>query len=391
MSIILGLILTFIVFLIVVLIHEFGHFFTARMTGMKVEEFGFGIPPRIKTVFRDKQWTDYTINALPIGGFVRILGEDSHSPDKNKAWAFITKKWHQRALVLVAWVTMNFILAWVIFSWLFMYGMKPVMTSPFSDEPTGSMFIPSFSEARDMGFISYSGITFSPLTGSVAYNAGIREWDFLVSINSQKLPSRESIVELIRENKPLDFLVMRNSTIVPLTVVPQSGKVGMYIEYNELQVNKEFKYQVSFPKAILAGARETYATSIFTLDMLGTLLEKLFAPKTLTDREEAKELLSGPIAVWATFIDMVEAQVPFTLILLVIALLSVNLWVVNLLPFPALDGGRLLTTTVSSLLSYFPRTTRYFQIFEHGFHFVGFVLLLILMLYIAGLDISKFF
>jgi regulator of sigma E protease len=80
---------------------------------------------------------------------------------------------------------------------------------------------------------------------------------------------------------------------------------------------------------------------------------------------------------------MVDAQVPMTLILLVIALLSVNLGIVNLLPFPALDGGRLLTTTVASLLSYFPRTTRYFQIFEHGFHFIGFVLLLILMIYIA--------
>ena len=67
MSIILGILLTFVVFLIVVLIHEFGHFFTARMTGMKVEEFGFGIPPRIKTLFRDKYGTDYSFNALPIG------------------------------------------------------------------------------------------------------------------------------------------------------------------------------------------------------------------------------------------------------------------------------------------------------------------------------------
>jgi regulator of sigma E protease len=163
----------------------------------------------------------------------------------------------------------------------------------------------------------------------------------------------------------------------------------MYLE--DTQINKGFVYQESFPKAVIVGARETYATSMLTLDMLWTLLEKLFAPKTPTDREEAKELLSGPIGVWATFVHMVDAQVPMTLILLVIALLSVNLGIVNLLPFPALDGGRLLTTTVASLLSYFPRTTRYFQIFEHGFHFIGFVLLLILMIYIAWLDISKFF
>ncbi len=391
MSIILWILLTFIVFLIVVLIHEFGHFFTARMTGMKVEEFGFGIPPRIKTLFRDKHGTDYTFNALPIGWFVRILGEDSHSPDKNKAWAFITKKWYQRALVLVAWVTMNFILAWVIFSGLFMYGMHPVTVAPFSDEPTGSMFIPSFSEARDMGFVSYSWITFSPLTGSVAYNAWIREGDFLESIDGQIVTTREAIIDLIRENKPLDIFIKREGVQIPLTVVPDNGKVWMYINYDNLHINKDFNYQKSWFQALISWARETYNTSILTLDFLGQILEKLFAPKTSTDREEAKTLLSGPIGVGATFIDMVDAHVPFTLILLVIALLSVNLGVVNLLPFPALDGGRLLTTTVLSLLSYFPRASRYFQYFERAFHMVGFILLLALMLYIAGLDVSKFF
>jgi regulator of sigma E protease len=197
MSIILGLILTFVVFLIVVLIHEFGHFFTARMTWMKVEEFGFGIPPRIKSIYRDKHGTEYTINALPIGGFVRILGEDSHSPDKDKKWAFITKKWYQRAIVLVAWVTMNFILAWVIFTWLFMYGMQPIMTSPFSDKPTWSLFIPSFTEAKELWFlVSNSGIILSPLQDSIAYKAWIRDGDILESINEQFLTNSKDVIEV---------------------------------------------------------------------------------------------------------------------------------------------------------------------------------------------------
>ncbi|MBP9780043.1 site-2 protease family protein [Candidatus Gracilibacteria bacterium] len=389
MSIILGLILTFVVFLIVVLIHEFGHFFTARMTGMKVEEFGFGIPPRIKSIYRDKQGTEYTINALPIGGFVRILGEDSHSPDKDRKGAFITKNWYQRAIVLVAGVTMNFILAWVIFTGLFMYGMQPIMTSPFSDKPTGSLFIPSFTEAKELGFlVSNSGIILSPLQDSIAYKAGIRDGDILESIDEQFLTNSKDVIAIIQQSQGSQVSVTRDGVSLSFQLIPKDGKVGMYLE--DTQINKSFVYQESFPRAVIVGARETYATSILTLDMLGTLLEKLFAPKTPTDREEAKELLSGPIGVGATFVHMVDAQVPVTLILLVIALLSVNLGIVNLLPFPALDGGRLLTTTVASLLSYFPRATRYFQIFEHGFHFVGFVLLLILMIYIAGLDISKF-
>ncbi len=140
---------------------------------------------------------------------------------------------------------MNFILAWVIFTGLFMYGMHPVTVAPFSDEPTGSLFIPSFSEARDMGFVTYSGITFSPLTGSIAYNAGIRDGDVLESINNQAVDTREGIIEVISENKPLDILVDRAGTIISLTVTPEKGKVGMYINYENLHVDKEYNYQVA--------------------------------------------------------------------------------------------------------------------------------------------------
>ena len=84
MSILLGILLAFIVFLIVVVVHEFGHFSTARLTKMRVEEFGFGLPPRAFKLFRDKKGTEYTWNWLPIGGFVRILGEDPTGEDANK-------------------------------------------------------------------------------------------------------------------------------------------------------------------------------------------------------------------------------------------------------------------------------------------------------------------
>ncbi len=389
MSIILGILLTFAVFLIVVLIHELGHFATARWTGMKVEEFGFGIPPRVKSLFRDKHGTEFTFNALPIGWFVRILGEDSHSPDKHKKWAFISKKWYQRAIVLVAWVTMNFILAWVIFTGLFMHGMHPVTIAPFNDEPTGSLYIPSFSEARDMGFVSYSGIVFNPVEGSIAAKAGIMSGDTLITINSQVVKTREDIITLISENKPLDIFVDREGIRVPISLTPEKGKVGMYISYENLQVDREFKYQPSGLHAIAAGAKETYYTSVLTLNFLGEILQKLFAPRNNVERDEAKSLLSGPIGVGSTFVDMVDARVPFTMILLVIALLSVNLGVVNILPFPALDGGRLLTTTVAALLSHFQKATLYFSYFERLFHMIGFAFLLLVMLYIAWLDISK--
>ncbi len=391
MTIILWILLTFIVFLIVVLIHELWHFATARWTGMKVEEFGFGIPPRIKKVWRDKKGTDYTFNSLPIGWFVRILGEDSQSLDKDKPGAFMTKKWPARVLVLIAGVTMNFFLAWIIFSWLFMFGARPVTISPFSDEPTGSVFIPSFTEARDMWFVSYSGIILSPLTGSAAYMAGIREGDILLSIDGKDKKTREEIIEMIRENRPLDIMVLRDANVVPMTLIPDKGKVGMYINYQDLKVDESFVIKKSIPSSLVSWAKETYATSVLTLWFLGQIIQKTFVPKDDKERASARELLSGPVGVGTTFVNMVKAKVPISLIFLVIALLSVNLWVVNILPFPALDGGRIVTTTIFSILSYFPKASSAFAIFERMFHLIGFIFLLFLMLMITGIDISRLF
>lgn len=112
------------------MIHEWGHFITARLTGMKVLEFGLGIPPKIKKVFTDKKGTDFTINALPIGGFVRIDGEDMTKPSAFADGAFMSKKLPARLLVLSAGVIMNIVLAWMIFTGLFMAGVRPLSPLP---------------------------------------------------------------------------------------------------------------------------------------------------------------------------------------------------------------------------------------------------------------------
>lgn len=147
----------------------------------------------------------------------------------------------------------------------------------------------------------------------------------LLTIDGKEVNTREGIIALIRENRPLDFFVQRSGITVPITVVPEKGKVGMYIDYDGLLVDEAFTVQKPFGQAVVAGAKETYATSILTLNFLGDLIEKVFAPKTPTDREEAREMVAGPIGVGATFVNMVKAAVPASVIFLVIALLSVNL------------------------------------------------------------------
>lgn len=173
MTVLIGILLAFGVFFLVVLIHELGHFLTARMTGMKVHEFGFGIPPKMKRLFTDKKGTDFTMNWLPVGGFVRIAGEDARSPDAFKAGSFMSKSLPKRLLVLVAGVVMNFLLAWVIFFGLFLSGTRPLSVLPMDVGATHSYFLPSLEEGITRGFAQHDGIMLTPLSGSIAEKAGI--------------------------------------------------------------------------------------------------------------------------------------------------------------------------------------------------------------------------
>lgn len=126
MSIAIGIILAIFVFFIVVFIHEMGHFLAARWSGVKVQEFGIGIPPRLMRVFRDRKGTEWTLNWLPIGGFVRLKGEDISSPESREKDALPQAKWWKQVIILLAGVTMNFLLAGLLFGFLFYRGTEPL-------------------------------------------------------------------------------------------------------------------------------------------------------------------------------------------------------------------------------------------------------------------------
>ncbi|MBP7823389.1 site-2 protease family protein, partial [Candidatus Gracilibacteria bacterium] len=111
MSLFIGILLALFVFFIVVFIHEMGHFLVARWSGVKVHEFGIGIPPRLRRLFTDKHGTEWTLNWLPIGGFVRLKGEDLISPESHAKDSLARAPWWKQVLILLAGVTMNFLLA----------------------------------------------------------------------------------------------------------------------------------------------------------------------------------------------------------------------------------------------------------------------------------------
>lgn len=187
---------------------------------------------------------------------------------------------------------MNFLLAFAIFTGLFWVGTSPITVMPLSDTPTHSFFLPSFSEAEAIGYISHSGILLSPLTGSVAEKAGIQVGDILVSIDGKVFDTSESVVKEVQKGKTMNLTLSRSGAIVTISLTPENGKVGMYIGYNEFNLDKNFIVQKAGWDGVVAGAKETYYSSVFTLDFLGKVLKNLFAPATPADREEAKSMLS---------------------------------------------------------------------------------------------------
>lgn len=388
MSIFLGILLTLVVLLIVVMIHEFGHFITARITGMIVEEFGIGIPPRARHLFTDKKWTEYTLNWLPIGWFVRILGEDPAMQSSHNHGSFITKPWLSRVLVLAAGVMMNFFLAFCVFTGLFMYGITPMSVIPM--EGIHSKILPSTHDAIESGLITHSGIVVSPIVGGIAEKAGTLSGDIIISVNGVVPKTPQDMIDIIQKNTEVEFVVEGKNQRT-LRMLPKDGKVGMVIAYKNLTFNKNQVIKYSWLEAIQMGWKETIATTHLTINFLSRMVVGLFAPKNDKEHEEAKSMLSWPIWLGNTFISIVQDSVPITIILVMIALISINLGVINILPFPALDGGRIVTTTLYSIFSYIPHGKKLFTKVEWFLHTVWFIILLIFMVYVSGLDILRFF
>ncbi len=389
MTILLWILLTLFIFTLVVFIHEMGHFLTARLTKMKVFEFGIGIPPKAKRLFTDKKWTEYTLNWLPIGWFVRIKWEDPGSEEAEDKDSFASKKWWARSLVLVAWVAMNFLLAFCIFFGLFLSGVSPIAPNFLTQKDYQSYFLPSPENAIKSGFVTHDGLSLSSVTGSIAEKSGIKQDEVLISINGQKIEDIELFKKEVSKNTPL-LLTLSNSWILhDITITPENGKIGVALWYENMRINPDYKQSFSFSSAIKSALWETYTLSHLTLDALGKTLYDLIIPATPTDRKEASEMISGPIGMGAWVVSMVDHGLSFSMLFILIAMLSLNLWVLNILPFPALDGGRLVSTSIMSFVWLFTHKKSFLIYLERIVHSAGMLLLIWLSILIAVMDILK--
>jgi regulator of sigma E protease len=392
MIIFLGILTALIVFSSIVFFHELGHFMAARRAGVKVEEFGLGIPPRAMSLGTDSKGTLYTLNWLPIGGFVKLRGEDAiHATDPT---SFASKGYWARTMILLGGVTMNFLLAWVILIGLFWSvtnpsGLTPLGINTKFNTSTQSKLVPTYDQAVGQGLIVVKGTLIGPIAGGPADRAGIKIGDKIVSVNGQNIASPNDFVEAVKKSPTsIELIIDRGGVKSPIKVAPENEKIGVSV-YADASFQKDFKYSYTFGTAAKVAATEVYSQSRLTLELLGDLIRKLIRPATPTERTEATKSLTGPIGIGNLFVSLVEVKVPVSVIFLLAAVISINLGVFNLLPFPALDGGRFAFLTIHTILSRLSWGKLGTAKLEARANVVGFALLMLMSIFVAYQDIVR--
>ena len=359
--------LTLIIFIIVlsvlIFVHEFGHFIVAKRAGMRVEEFGFGFPPRLWGVKKGK--TVYSINWIPFGGFVKIFGEDGKG--KNDPRGFSSAKARIRAAVTVAGVVMNFLLAVVLLSVGNAVGLRvglidEVQTKQAKDVKVQIIQVAASSPAEKAGLMILDEI--------VGFRAGEKE--ILIK-------NVDEVQDFISQNKGREITILLRSgkeqkekTLTPRSN-PPPGEGALGISLAATGIIRYPWYQ-----AVSRGVTDSVFVLQNTAIGYGTILKSLFT----TGKAGAE--LSGPIGI--AVITGQAARLGFTYLMQFVALISINLVVLNIIPFPALDGGRLLFIVIEKLKgSPVPRRV------ENAVNAFGFALLILLMIYVTTKDIVKFF
>jgi len=389
--IIIWIIVAILIFSLVITIHEFGHFFMARKFWVKVIEFWLGIPPKARKLFTDKLWTEYTLNWLPLGGFVRLNWEDSKEKDIQDKTKFYNKNYLQKSIILLGWVFMNFLLASIIFSILFFIWIKPIWINSIISTELESKILPTYKQAiLNNILIKGEWLIVNPIQWSIAEKSWILKWDIIIEVNNIKINSPEKLITFFGKNKSkkirLKVKSLSNEIKIINIALGEDWKIGAYI-WENIKINKEYQIKYWIIDSIKYWIYETYIQSILTLKWIWILWQKIFSPKTKKERSEALNQMSWPIWI----VDFVSHSLWAWIVFLSIitAIISINLWIFNLLPIPALDWWRFFLLTINTIFKKLFWNKIKLDNFENLLHMIFFITLIALSLLIWYNDIEK--
>jgi regulator of sigma E protease len=344
---------------VIVFVHELGHFATAKFFGVKVEEFGLGFPPKIWG--KKKGETEYTLNWIPLGGFVRIMGEDGDSREDPRS--FGAKPVWQRTIILAAGVMMNFLLAIVLFSIVFMSGYPTDISGMKADQ------IPADAKV----YVQVADVA----KGSPAESAGIQPMDKILKIGGTEVKDVTDVQNYAKANPDTNATLTierQNQTLEKTVNIRKDypageGAIG-------ISLAKTAIIHYPFFSAIKEGILYTWDLTKFITEYLFYTVQQLVTTGGTTAQ------VSGPLGMVSMTGQAV--QLGLMVVLNFIALISVNLGIINILPLPALDGGRILFLIVEKI-----KGSPVSQELEGRIHNAGFMALMLLMVVVTFQDVMR--
>jgi len=358
-----SILLFLVILLVLILVHEFGHFIVAKKSNIRVDEFGIGFPPRAM-ILGGKGETKYTLNWLPFGGFVKIFGETPFEesisgPDSKRSFSN-KPKWIQ-ALVLSAGVLFNLIFAWFLFVIIFLIGITTVVSD------------------TDLQFTKNPEvIILETLPDSPSRQAGILPQDRIIALGGEPVVPHggiESVIAYIgsREGQRIHLTLERVDKTLTIEVIPETGLIQNDPTRAAIGVSMGVVGELQYPihLALFNGGKLTYEmTKTIALAIADLILSAFTLSADLSD-------VAGPIGIVGIVGDAAESGL--VSLLFFTAIISINLAIINILPIPALDGGRLLFLAIEATKGS-PIPPRIASAL-HNFFFVLLILLILLISY----------
>lgn len=355
-------------FIGLVVVHEWGHFIVARRNGVEVEEFGIFFPPTLyrKRIKSAKGDFDFTINAVPLGGFVRLKGEND--ADRRKG-SFGSAPLLAKVKIMLAGVTVNLVVAVVMLMILAVIGIPKLVENQFT--------IPSDTKVVQRAQVFAQEIT----KGSPADKAGLQSGDQIVSIAGEPVEGRAEVGEIAQD---------KAGQKVPVVIQRNGEQKTLKVELNKENTGNGYLGVVSRQEGIQL-RRSTWSAPIVAVGLTKQFTEltfqglgKVFGSLSRGDTKTASEQVTGPVGI--AYILNEGSKIGISFVLFIIAIISLTLAIINALPIPALDGGRLFVLLLFRAINKQLTKSR-----EEWIHGTGFVLLIGLFVLITIVDVKRFF
>jgi regulator of sigma E protease len=379
MTILLSALAFFLLLSVLIMIHEWGHFFAARRAGVVVEEFGFGLPPRAVTLFT-QGGTKFTINWIPFGGFVRLKGENAiDAREHTRPGSFGAASIPARISILCAGVFMNFLLALVILTFGFSFG-KWIPIAVYTS-------LPALEAAAEDGLINLTlGVRIDDVvSGGGAAAVGVPEMSILTYVGDQEVTRPEDVAGMQEGKRQVIYTVLLAPEYTEeqkfTVTLSEKSEAGIVMALVPLVLEGTAQ---PLGTAFLTALSESWHMLVQTVHGIGQLFLSLACLDPGAPCGTVPDGISGIVGI-AQYTHT-TVQEGFGAYFRLVALLSLSLAALNILPLPALDGGRLLFVLVEFIQR--KPVNRKFEVVTNG---VGFVFLLILLVLITYHDILRLF